>query len=96
MIFEGFSSLENAAMCAKSISHPERRRTAVCENRTELSLCEGYLFELSYPVVFVEWKKIPTNKTEDAKRAELSLKSIIETANRYGGTLAAVIRGGAQ
>jgi hypothetical protein len=96
MIFEGFSSLENAALCAKSISHPERRRTMVCENRIELSECEGYLFDLAYPVVFVEWKKIPTNKNEDAKRAELSLKSIIGTANRYGGTLAAVIRGGAQ
>ena len=96
MIFEGFPTLENAAMCAKSISHPERRRTMVCENRTELSACEGYLFELRYPVVYVAWKKIPTNKTEDAKRAELSLKSIIGTANRYGGTLAAIIRGGTQ
>ena len=96
MIFEGFPTLEKAAMCAKSISHPERRRTAVCENRMELSSCEGFLFDLRFPVVFVEWKKNPTSKTEDAKRAELSLKSIIETANRYGGTLAAVIRGGAQ
>jgi len=62
----------------------------------ELSSCEGYLFELKYPVVHVEWKRIPKNKTEDPKRAIITLKGIVGTANRYGGTLAAVIRGGTQ
>ena len=96
MIFEGFKTLENAAMCAISISDSERTRTAVCQNRMELSSCEGYLFDLRYPVVFVEWNKLPKNKTEDPRRAMITLKGIVGTANRYGGTLAAVIKGGAR
>ena len=95
MIFEGFPNLENAAMCAISISVSERTRTAVCQNRMELSSYEGYLFDLRFPVVFVERNKLPKNKT-DAKRAMITIKGIVGTANRYGGTLAAVIRGGAQ